>query len=427
MIMKKNTYILRRKITNNALVIKNVGKAHKFKESKKALSLALMLMASSNILFHSDKPNLYAQSSDKNEITDINYRNKFSGNFGAYGEFYFSHIPDIQNVALHDESLEKIRILYKDIQGCEYKNPSVLNGLTIDELNSKVLAPAQNLVDRKKIGKDQINLVLMSFDQSVDPRGAFNWNLASNGFTSLVDKIDNMNIKYEESFLGHYDNIILLQPNDISADEALDKLFNKLEVGFEKGSAVDLAFIGHGTNKIGVSLSRRLGLSLEKSMLDESDFDPIIKGGNEFAQNIKTIFQNSIDNGYSPRVIGMGCISEFMQKAMNKIMDADYINKVKVLGTPYSTNGNFAIGFNSDYIEMLVNVSEIKKKCGLLIKITDSGWKFDNNKEFDTFMIDPSKGLNMDIINNYFDNNVTEGSITKPSGVIMQYAIKKYN
>ena len=51
-----------------------------------------------------------------------------------------------------------------------------------------------------------------------------------------------------------------------------------------------------------------------------TDFWPIEKGGNSFAQSMKNIFVKSIDDGHTPRIVGISCNSDSLQKAINKIM-----------------------------------------------------------------------------------------------------------
>lgn len=388
------------------------------KGNKKALALSMMLLAAANSGF------VMAQSKKSLE-NNKNIVNKFEDNsLGKFGTYYSNLIPEGEDVNEHFECLKEIKDLYKDIQGCEYKNPAVLNGISLNDLKEKVLTPAQKLANGEKFGAKQKTLVFLTFNENADSTNAFRPNVVSTGFTSTEDNISNYNFKFDDSFLGHYDNIIVMQPNNgVSADDALDNLFSKLENSLDKNSKVDIAFIGHGVNKQGVRFSPTK--NTEKSTMDLSDFKQVENGGNAFAQSMKNIFVNCIDNGYCPRVIGMGCTTDFMQKAVEDVMPEDYSQFVKVFGTPYATTGNYVIGYNKNVLEMFVKTDSIKNNIGLILDIDDGKYQKTNDVKVESFEINPQTKDNMQIIDNYIKDGTTSGSLSKKSGVTMFYNIRK--
>lgn len=403
---------------NNSIVSQLKTKSNAItKGNKKALALSMMLLAATN------SGVLMAQSK-KYIANNKNIVNKFEDNsLGKFGTYYSNLIPEGENVDEHFECLKEIKDLYKDIQGCEYKNPAILNGISLDDLKEKVLIPAQKLANGEKFGAKQKTLVFLTFNENADSTNAFRPNVASTAFTSTEDNISNYNFNFDESFLGHYDNIVVMQPNNISADAALDNLFSKLENSLDKNSKVDIAFIGHGVNKQGVRFSPTK--NTETSTMDLSDFKSLDNGGNAFAQSMKNIFVNCINSGYCPRVIGMGCSTDFMQDAVNNIMPEDYSQFVKVFGTPYVTNGNYVIGFNKNVLEMFVRTESIKNNVSLILDIDDGKYAKNNDSVVESFEIDPQTKNNMQIIDNYINDGVTSGSLTKKSGVTMFYNIRK--
>ncbi len=391
------------------------------KPNKKGLMLGLMMLASANIagLAANKGANLYAQT----QKTPVEYINNY---FGKYGNYYSENIPDIENAQEHADSLKQIRSLYKEIQGCDFNNPAILNGLSADELKQKVLVPAQKLAKGETFGKNQNTLVFMIFDNACDKNNAFERDLKKNTFNANNDSLDNFKFTFEEAFLSHYDNIILVQPNNgQSADKTLDTVFKKLEKCLDNTAKTDIIFEGHGVNRKGVRLSP--DKSNETSMMDLSDFNSV--SGNEYANSMKNIFINSINSGYSPKIIGIGCSSDFMQDAVDMIMPSEYKNKVKVFGTPYDTMQSASIGYNNGCLEMITYTMPIKNNKGFLIKLTDGNWKKANDKCVESFMINPDKKVdnNMFTINQYFTDGIKSGSLSKDSGVVMQYFVRDFS
>lgn len=186
----------------------------------------------------------------------------------------------------------------------------------------------------------------------------------------------------------------------------------------QEGSALDIAVMGHGLeSKNGIILS--FGRD-ENATLDVSDFKDVKNGGNSYTEDIKEIFKKSIDNGYSPRFIGLGCNTDFLQNCVDKKMGKDSYN-VKIFGTPTEVMDSFLIGFVNDSLNMFTLTDSIKYDIGMAINITDEPRlkSDDNNKEVETFTFDEK--MTDDVIKDFTYNKVTYGTLSKPNNVIMEY------
>lgn len=350
----------------------------------------------------------------------------FIEEFKEFGAMYAEFIPDKENLSMHVEGLRRVLSAVKATQGCEFANIALLNGISSGDLMKKVVLPNEKLSKGEKFGKDENTLVFISADDSFALLKGFDDVLSVASFTSTKQPLDNYRFTFDRAFLDNYDNILLVQPKDASADQVLDRFFAALCGSLEDGAKLDIAYLGHGTNRIGATLSKRLGLPLEKSLLDTSDFRPEEKGGNDYATSIKALFESAIRGGYAPRMIGLGCSSDFLQTCVNMKFPPEERDAIKVFGTPYATIGNYAIGFAKDSLELIFDVSVIKNNCGLTVELTDMNLNLEDAREVDSFMIDKPIGANMDILDRYFTDGISSGYLKKPSGVIMQYMILVY-
>ncbi len=395
---------------------KNINPIKIIQNNKKPLMLGLMLLAATN------SPMIKNHSLEIKNPQEI-AKNDIVNTYGKYGEFYVSNAPMLEDFCEHRECLNKINTLYKEIQGCSFNNPAIFNGFTLEELNEKVVSPAHKLANGEKFGKNSNNILFMMFEKSCDSEGGFDVDLYKNTFNTQKDTVNGNEYQFDEPFLKHYDNIILMQPNDKqTTDKTLDTLFAKLENSLEDGANLDIIFEGHGIGLAGVKFSTYFGS--EAAMLDVSDFFPIEKGGNSFAQNMKNIFVKSIDNGNTPRIIGISCNSDSLQKAINKIMPDDYKDSVKLFGMPYNTFGETAIGFNDNSLEIITQTAPIKNSLGMLIKMTEKSEIAEDDNIVDTFLAYENNGENAKKIIENYQNGKNSGVLTKSSGVEMKYTLE---
>lgn len=331
-----------------------------------------------------------------------------------YGAMYIKNIPDIENIVLHSQGLDRLSAASEKIQGCKFQNAAIFNGFSVDELMRKVVIPNEKVAKGELIGENQNTMILITHEFGCDKNKAYAQDFKKKTF----------------SFLKHYDNILVIQPNGKNADDVLNRAFLNIEKNLFKGAKTDIMYIGHEVNGFnGAKLSDWYPPSSDKGiyMLDIGDFDPLGRGGKPFSVSIANIFRNGIDNGYNPNIIGNGCKSEqLLQGAMNKILPEGYRDKVHVFGTPDFVNSSPIIDFSADnklyFIEKVDPFFDTNK--GLLIKITEAEKESQPNlQKIDSFVLDDT--LKHKIITDY-SNGIKKGVLMKPNGMVMEYRIITY-
>lgn len=331
-----------------------------------------------------------------------------------YGAMYIKNIPDIENIVLHSQGLNRLSVASEKIQGCEFKNAAIFNGFSADELMKKVVIPNEKVAKGESIGENQNTMIVMTHEFGCDSNKSYAEDFKNKTF----------------SFLKHYDNILVIQPNGKNADNALDTAFLNIEKNLLKGAKTDIMYIGHEVNGFnGAKLSDWYPTSRDKGiyMLDIGDFDPLGKGGKPFSVSIASIFKNEIDNGYNPNIIGNGCKSEqLLQSAMNKILPEGYRDKVHVFGTPDFVNSSPIIDFSADnklsFVEKVDPFFDNNK--GLIIRIKEADNKIQPDwQKIDSFVLD--EALKKKIITDY-NNGIKKGVFVKPNGMTMEYKVIIY-
>lgn len=299
-----------------------------------------------------------------------------------YGAIYIKHIPDIENISIHAEGLQRLSSACEKIQGCSFKNAALFNGFSADELMQKVVIPNEELANGKIVGENKNNLIFITHQIGVDNKNAYKSTFNSKAFKQKQVKYSDTKYNFDTSFLDHYDNIFVIQPGGISADDALNNAFGKIEKGLYPGAKADIIYTAQGVTKNGVPKGCWLSQRADRNYFDEtdemnlSDFNPIGQGGQKYAQSIKNLFKKAIDKGYAPRFIGEGCYSAFLNEAMSKILDTNYLTKVHVAGVPEEIKGVPIFGFIDN---KLVYVAESYDPAGnaraiITIKDKDINW-----------------------------------------------------
>src|SRR5574344_1535480 len=167
--------------------IANINFSNKFQEQltskakksitiKKSLkSICLMgLVALSSINMACLNNNKQISNKNSNDPIYENYQPKnIEKKYGKYGKYYVNNIPDIENKQIHAELLDKLSCLTKQIQGCSFTNPAFLNGLSAQELQDKVVTPAQEINAEIPFGKSEKTLILIGFETGLDDKQAF--------------------------------------------------------------------------------------------------------------------------------------------------------------------------------------------------------------------------------------------------------------
>lgn len=363
---------------------------------------------------------------DKKSLTFIEYKKKFKKEFGKYGEFYANSIAESEDIKIHFEYFMEIKNLYKDIQGCEFKNPALVLGLTAQEIFDKIIQPARRLADDLPCCIDTPTLIFIAMQEETDPNGAFDMFFNEPSFTVKEKNLHYFKCFFDESFLGHYDNIILCQPNNNqNANDTLNKFFIKLEHCLIS-PVIDITTIGHGVSNYGIILSRPNQQDFHS--FDIFDFGLEKSNGQIYTSIIKKLFIKCIDNEvkqYYPKFIGIGCTSDFVQSCIDAIMPDFYKDKVKVFGSPFSTNGIAILGYNNGFLDFLVTVSSIVSNIGMLIRLTDDKFEKKNEQFVDSFIMTKQNNY-YGIIDTYRKTGYSGGYLTKKNGVSMEYEAITY-
>lgn len=366
-----------------------------------------------------------------------------------YGSMYIKNIPDKENMTLHAEGLKRLSVAAKKIQGCDFKNAALFNGFSAEELMTKVVIPNEKVANGEVIGKNQNTLIVITNQLGCDRGKAFKQDFSEKTYlTKHLYFAPGVSYDFDESFLGHYGNILVIQPQG-NADNVLNQAFNKIEKSLFLGAKTDIIYIAHENKEgTGVQLTY-LDLNAPKSTswFDTSDFNPVENGGQPFTQSIANIFRNSIDQGYNPRFIGNGCESEFLQSCINKIMGKD-TNEVHLFTTPFDVCDVGHLGFSKNRLsfitftcpffqkqltgstktvpyEILAEITELDKgiELGPQWYRTGSFLLHDNiGKEAN------ATGLDKEIID-MANNGIQEGRAVKPNGMALIYRLavaKKY-
>lgn len=353
-----------------------------------------------------------------------------------YGAMYVKHIPDPQNIRLHEIGLKALSDASEKIQGCRFQNAAIFNGFSAEDLMKKIVIPNKKIADGQKIGTNQNTLIFIAHEQGFDGRNAYKATFNSMPFFNKHAEVAYNKYNFAESFLGHYDNIIVIQPSKKNADEVLNTAFTNIEQGLDKGAKTDIIYIAHSVDGFdGAMLSDRYsGNNDSVYMIDKDDFMPLQNGGKPFAQSIANIFRNSIDTGYTPRIIGDGCKSEFLQSAINQIMPDGYKEKVHIFGSPYFINGVSPLGFlPNEKLAFIAKVDDFfGERNGLIMKLTETEKAPDNAYQTNLFTLtnDVGKessaiGLDKKIIGEY-KKGQRFGTAVKPNGMEMDYEVITY-
>lgn len=355
---------------------------------------------------------------------------------GEYGALYIKNIPDKENMIIHAQGLQRLLAAAKKIQGCEFNNAALFNGFSADDLMRKVVIPNEKVAKGEIIGAGQNNLIIVTHEFGCDDEGNFKGDFSGNTYLKKhLDFPGGTNFDFQEGFLEHYNNILVIQPSG-NADNVLSEAFAKIEKALFKGSKTDIIAIGHGVNNSGIELSRKSNMARGNSLLlNSGDFLSVAVGGQPFAQSIARIFNSAIEQGYNPRFIGDGCDTEFLQSSLDTLLGKNSKN-VRVFGTPYSIRGVSYLGFSKDgKLSFIAEVNPFfNDKYGLLVEITEAeGAKPDWYRTQSFFLNDDSgqeekaEGLDRRIIDG-FRNGTLTGTAYKPdNNMAMNYQVIEFS
>lgn len=299
-------------------------------------------------------------------------------NCGEYGAMYIKNIPDKENILVHASGLKRLTDASVKIQGCKFQNAALFNGLTADELIKKVVIPNEKIANGESIDQAKKVLIFITNEFGKDVGNAFEFNYKSNAFTQRLFKIQDRKIKYDESFLGHYDIIIPMQPDKMDADIVLNNGFKVIAGVLPPSTNVDIAYMAHSTSA-GAILSevyKPVGFKIPGNM-DINDFRSLKNGGEPYAQIMMSLLKPD------SRLIGLGCYSEGFFNALPV--------QCKKFGTPYSsTGGYYSLGFNDGKLSLAGSTEKFHGDKNLLYRIRETDKTPESVSIVESFSIDTS-------------------------------------
>lgn len=275
---------------------------------------------------------------------------------GELAPLYVKLIPDPENISKHADGLKRLSIASEKNQGCKFTNATLFNGFNAEELENKVVIPNEKLAKGEKVGAKGETLVIVSHEYGTDYNTAFNSFYKNNYMHNKQISIGEKNCKFDETFLGHYDSILVIQPTGKTADDTLNDGFFTISKGLDKDAKVDVTTIAHSDggepllsvvkeNPSSITKEMHVGDKLQpSSMMDNSDF--VGKKAQPYSKYMGEIFQKSASNGHISRVIGQGCDTEFLQSTFNVSMPDGAVPEV--MGNIGGSYGKVGIGFNKD-------------------------------------------------------------------------------
>lgn len=278
---------------------------------------------------------------------------------GEFGPAYIKNIPDPENMDKHASGLQKLSAAAEKNQGCKFKNATLFNGFTADELNQKVVIPNEKLAKGEKVGAKGETLVMIAHEGGTDYNGAFEDFYDTNTLNNKNYTASGKNCKFDESFLGHYDSILVIQPNAQSADKTLNKGLSTITSGLDKNAKVDITTIAHsGGGDPFLSLPRdekgnvdekkmHYGTRSNEDIMDGTDF--VSKTKQPYVDSMNKIFNQSKENGHVSRFIGQGCETDYLMKSINVGSSSEVMNNdalPKFFGsTGCTVGGTYGLGY----------------------------------------------------------------------------------
>ena len=299
-----------------------------------------------------------------------------------------SVVPKETNPADYIKPLLSISTLSEQIQGTEFSNSALLRGLSLDEVNNKVIAAMKHIVSGEEVyGK---TLIIINPYKGKEFTGLQKLVFTSDCFNEKKYKVNGEYYKYDKAFYEYYDNIIFLQKEEADLN-CIDDAFKQMNASLKTCSEVDL-------------------------MLFSTDY---FANDSSYVASYKEIAQTMIDKGSRPRIIIFGNKTDSLQQNINKSFSQEYVDKINVFGTPCNMQGELACGFRNDKL-FIVQITEKMNSRHLLIYLDETGWAPEPNRKDSTFVqnqtnLNKMTGLGLN----------KSGTISKPGKMVMHYKVCK--
>jgi TPR repeat protein len=292
-----------------------------------------------------------------------------------------------ENVTEYLDLLEEITEVSQKIQNAPVTYSALLRGLTYEQLKTKILVPEQKILKGEKLkGK---TLVIINPYRGKKLTGTQDAIYTSDLMLDKRNRIYDEWLKYDTSFFGYYDNIILLQKEEENLN-SVDTAFKKIMPCLMECTQADL-------------------------FIFSTDY---FKNDSAYVQAYRELAKNHIDRGINPRIIVPGNRTDVMQQNINGLFSgasASYAEKIHVFGTPCDMAVRFSLGFKNGNLNIAMVTEKINGKQ-LYIYIEENGEVTSSARRDLTFVQSQQNLSNMTSIG--IDKT---GSICKPGNMVMRY------
>ena len=285
-------------------------------------------------------------------------------------------------------------------------NPCIINGLSQDEVQSKIITPMKKIneinissVDNEqktnveKLSGKTLCIILPEEKEKYD--SIVENIFTTKSFTKKEYRVNDERYKFDQSLFSWYDNIIILQTTSEKKQQTLDIAFPKIEnaLSQSKDSLFDI-----------MCFSTNLFTQKESASV----------------KSLQNIFSSSISNGNRPRIICFGNKTDTLQQKINLLFTPEQIEKINVYGTPCAVIGELAIGFRKDKIFMCAKSTKFSTGKSLLLYFDETGWAPEPCLKTSDFMLQ-SKTLASFVAGKVG----TKGSVAKTGKMVMYYTVIK--
>ncbi len=332
-------------------------------------------------------------------FTDYGYKEKYDL-YSAYldGMNYFDDqcqnlIADIKGDSFTEyiKAMIKISSAASAIQNADMTNSALLRGLSLENLNTKVIEPMQKIIQGELLsGK---TLVIINPYKGKKFAGLQKLIFSSDSFNGKKYQVNGEYYRYDKSLYEYYDNLIILQKEEADLN-CIDTAFNKMKPSLLGSSQVDL-------------------------MLFSTDY---FSQDSDYVFIYKEIATRMIENGSRPRIMVFGSKTDLVQQNINRVFsgdDAQYLDKINVFGTPYNMQNQLACGFRNDKLFIVMLTEQISSRH-LLIYLDETGWAPQPTRQDVSFLqsqqnLSKMAGIGLN----------KSGTITKAGKMVMHYKAVK--
>lgn len=303
-------------------------------------------------------------------------------------ECFLSMVPNETSPYEYLDAALKVYIESEKVSGHPFAKSQLLAGLSVDFMKKRMLEPLQRINEGKELsGKTLVALV-----SSKEPSMSSLQKLAysSPAFSQTKYKVNGEYYNNDESFFGHYDNVIMLESQK-EADQSLAQAFEKIKSCSKNCSEFDVLCFSSNLFKAGSPLSA------------------------EYVQIAKRL----VEKGVRPRIICLGNRTDAIQLNVNKIFSEADANKICVFGTPANMQGEMSCAFRKGNLFIVLLTERVNGKR-LLIYLDQTGWAPEPTRQDVSFV------QNQQSLGKMASLGPNEGGTVSKSGkMVMHYKVCK--